>query len=50
VTRGEIKPTGLSSLEANLIVTEILDAARESDRTGKWIDLPAKAGAAQRRF
>ncbi len=50
VTRGEIKPTGLSSLEANLIVTEILDVARESDRTGKRIDLPAKAGAAQRRF
>jgi predicted dehydrogenase len=40
VVRGEIQPTGLSSLEVNLIVTEILDAARESARTGKRIDLP----------
>lgn len=30
VVRGEIKPTGPSSLAANLIVTEILDAARKS--------------------
>jgi predicted dehydrogenase len=35
VTRGRIKPSGLSSLENNLIVTEILDAARESVRTGR---------------
>ena len=41
VSRGEIKPTGLSALDTNLIVTEILDAARESARTGKRIDLPA---------
>jgi len=39
VVRGEIKPAGLSSLEVNLIVTEILDAARESARTGKRVDL-----------
>ena len=41
VVRGEIKPSGLSSLAVNLIVTEILDAARESAATGKRIDLPA---------
>jgi predicted dehydrogenase len=39
VARGELKPSGLSSLEVNLIVTEILDAARESAKTGKRIDL-----------
>jgi predicted dehydrogenase len=39
VVRGEIKPSGLSSLEVNLIATEILDAARESARTGKRVDL-----------
>lgn len=41
VVRGEIQPSGLSSLEVNLVVTEILDAARESARTGRRIDLPA---------
>jgi len=40
VVRGEIRPSGLSSLEVNMIATEILDAARESARTGKRIDLP----------
>jgi predicted dehydrogenase len=40
VVRGEIQPSGPSSLGVNLIVTEILDAARESARTGKRIDLP----------
>jgi len=40
VVRKEIQPSGLSSLEVNLIVTEILDAARESARTGRRIDLP----------
>jgi predicted dehydrogenase len=40
VVRGEIQPSGPSSLELNLIVTEILDAARESARTGRRIDLP----------
>jgi predicted dehydrogenase len=39
VVRGDIQPSGLSSLEVNLIVTEILDAARESAQTGKRIDL-----------
>ena len=33
VVRGTRKPNALSSLENNLIVTEILDAARESART-----------------
>jgi predicted dehydrogenase len=37
VARGRIKPAGLSSLENNMIVTEILSAARESVRTGKTI-------------
>ena len=40
VVRGDIKPAGLSSLEVNLVVTEILDAARESARTGKRVNLP----------
>lgn len=40
VVRGEIRPNGdLSSLETNIIVTEILDAARQSARTGKTIEL-----------
>jgi predicted dehydrogenase len=39
IVRGTTKPSGLSSLENNLIVTEILDAARESARTGKAIRL-----------
>ena len=39
VVRGELKPAGLSSLSVNMIVTEILDAARESVRTGKRIEL-----------
>jgi len=39
IVRGEFAPSGLSSLSCNLIVTEILDAARESARTGKRIDL-----------
>jgi predicted dehydrogenase len=42
--RGEIqvKPEDLSSLENNLIVVEILDAARRSARSGKRIDLKSK--------
>jgi predicted dehydrogenase len=39
IVRREIKPSGLGSLEVNLVVVEILDAARESARTGKRIDL-----------
>lgn len=37
--RGDIQPSGLSSLEVNLIATEILDAARESARAGKRVML-----------
>ena len=40
VVRGETQPSGPSCLEINLTVTEILDAARESARTGRRIDLP----------
>lgn len=40
VVRGELRPTGLSSLEVNLVATEILEAARESARTGRRVDLP----------
>jgi predicted dehydrogenase len=39
VARGKFKPYGLSSLENNMIVIEILDAARESVRTGRTITL-----------
>jgi scyllo-inositol 2-dehydrogenase (NADP+) len=42
VTRGDIKPSGLSSLEINLIATEILDAARKSAETGRKINLSGK--------
>jgi len=41
VARGDVKSTGLSSPELNVIVAEILDAARESARTSRRIDLPA---------
>ncbi len=44
VVRGELRPSGLSSLEVNLIATEILDAARESARTGRRVELPPAAG------
>lgn len=37
VVRGARKPNALSSLENNLIATEILEAARESARTGKRV-------------
>jgi predicted dehydrogenase len=40
VTRKEVQPSGPCSLEVNLVVTEILDAARESARTGRRIALP----------
>ncbi len=40
VVRGETKPSGLSSLENNMIVTEILDTARKSAQSGKRIVLP----------
>ena len=39
VVRGDIKPSGLASLDVNVIVVEILQAAHESARTGKEIKL-----------
>jgi predicted dehydrogenase len=39
VVRGRQKPNALSSLENNIIVTEILEAARESARTGRRVTL-----------
>jgi len=39
VARGRKKPAGLSSLENNMIVTEILTAARESAKSGKAVTL-----------
>ena len=39
VVRGTRKPNGLSSLANNMIVTEILEAARESARTHKRVPL-----------
>ena len=38
VVRGDIKPSGLSSLDVNLTAMEILAAASESARTGKRVD------------
>ena len=38
-----VKPTGRSSLENNLIVTEILDAARESAESGRTVTLAPEA-------
>ncbi len=43
VVRGECAVDPLSSLETNLIVAEILDAARESTRTGRAVELGAPA-------
>lgn len=40
VARGRVTPTGRSSLANNLVVTEILEAARESARTGQVVVLP----------
>jgi predicted dehydrogenase len=45
VVRGEIRPSGLSSLEVNMVATAILDAARESARTGKRINLASGSPA-----
>ncbi len=39
VTRGDMQPEGLSSLKLNLVVTEILDAARKSADTGRRVYL-----------
>jgi predicted dehydrogenase len=38
VVRHEIKPTGLASLDVNVIVVEILDAAHQSARTGRRVN------------
>lgn len=42
VVRKEISPEGLSSVDTNVTVDEILDAARESARTGRRVDLPSR--------
>jgi len=42
MARGKLKPSGLNSLDNNVIVVEILQAARESVRTGRTIALAAK--------
>jgi glucose-fructose oxidoreductase len=42
VVLGGLKPQGLSSLETNVVVMEILDAARRSAGAGKTIQLPPK--------
>jgi hypothetical protein len=39
VLLGGLKPDGQSSLETNVMVTEILDAARQSAATGKTVSL-----------
>ena len=39
VVSGEITPSGLSALDTNITVVRILDAARESARTGRTIRL-----------
>jgi predicted dehydrogenase len=41
VVRGEIQPSGMTGLENNLIVNEILDAARQSANTGTTVKLSA---------
>jgi predicted dehydrogenase len=43
VVRGHRKPNGLSSLDNNMIVTEILDAARQSARTHTRVTLARMA-------
>ena len=40
VTRGDTAPNALSSVENNLIVMEVLDAARRSAATGERVSLP----------
>jgi predicted dehydrogenase len=39
VVRDGLKPEGLGSLEVNVVVAEILDAARESAKTGKTVKM-----------
>jgi glucose-fructose oxidoreductase len=41
VVRGELHPKGdLTALDTNVVVMQILDAARESARTGRTVALP----------
>ena len=41
IVRGQIQEdTDLSSLKTNIIVSEILDAARQSAKSGKTVSLP----------
>jgi scyllo-inositol 2-dehydrogenase (NADP+) len=42
VARGRVRPSGRSSLENNLIVTEILAAARESANTGRRVVIDSR--------
>jgi predicted dehydrogenase len=42
VVRGRLTPSGLSGLANNVVVVEILDAARESAKTGKRVVLAAR--------
>ena len=42
VLSGQVQDVGLSSLETNLVVMEILDAARRSAASGKTVRLPPK--------
>ncbi len=39
VVRGEVQPSGLSSLRNNVVVVEILDAARRSAKSGRPVSL-----------
>lgn len=41
VVRGELEPGGLTGIENNLLVVEILDAARRSAAEGVRVELPA---------
>ena len=42
IARGKFKPSGLNSLENNVIVVEILQAARDSVRTGRKVTVAAQ--------
>ena len=46
MARGKFKPSGLNSLENNVIVVEILQAARDSVRTGKKVTHCGAVGVA----
>jgi len=45
VVRGRLRPSGTSSLENNIVVSEILDAARRSAEAGRTISLPVEPPA-----